>query len=52
MNKDMAARLAAIKDIPTDRLVDLARAEAAGLVRIETSAADAYHKEINHEHGA
>lgn len=37
---DMSARLAAIKDIPTQRLIELAVADAAGLISILPSAAE------------
>lgn len=40
--EDTGARLAAIKDISTERLIELAQAEAAGLVTISTSPAEIY----------
>lgn len=43
---DMSARLAAIKDIPTDRLIQLAVAEAAGRIVISPSAADIAHEAV------
>lgn len=39
-SSDMSARLAAIKDIPTQRLIEVAVAEAAGLISILPSAAE------------
>lgn len=44
-NSDTCARLAAIKDIPTQRLIELAVAEAAGLISILPSAAERAHKD-------
>lgn len=42
---DMSARLAAIKDIPTQRLIELAVAEAAGRISILPSAAERAHQD-------
>lgn len=42
-SSDTSARLAAIKDIPTERLIELAVAEAAGLISILPSAAERAH---------
>lgn len=44
-NSDTSARLAAIKDIPTQRLIELAMAEAAGLISILPSAAERAHQD-------
>lgn len=44
-NSDTSARLAAIKDIPTQRLIELAVAEAAGLISISASAAERAHQD-------
>lgn len=46
MTGDMTARMAAVKDIPTERLIELAQAEAAGLVTISTSPADIYSQAV------
>lgn len=46
MSGDMTARLAAVKDIPTPRLIELIRAEAEGRVVIRPSAADSYHRAV------
>lgn len=43
-SSDTSARLAAIKDIPTQRLIELAVAEAAGLISISPSAAELAHQ--------
>lgn len=43
---DMSARLAAIKDIPTERLIELAVAEAEGRIVIPPSAADIAHEAV------
>lgn len=51
MTADMSARLAAIKDIPTARLIELARAEGAGRLVIPPSAADLAHQEAAHGQG-
>lgn len=52
-SSDTSARLAAIKDIPTQRLVELAVAEAAGLISILPSAAERAHQDgqLNEPHG-
>lgn len=42
---DTSARLAAIKDMPTERVIALAQAEAAGLVSISSAAAGAAHQD-------
>lgn len=42
MSGDMTARMAAVKDIPTARLIELIRAEAEGRVVIRPSASDSY----------
>lgn len=47
-SSDMSARLAAIKDIPTERLIELAVAEAAGRIVISASAADVAHEAVMH----
>lgn len=44
-SSDMSARLAAIKDIPTERLIELAVAEAAGRISILPSAAERAHQD-------
>lgn len=44
-SSDTSARLAAIKDIPTQRLIELAVAEAAGLISILPSAAELAHQD-------
>lgn len=44
-SSDTSARLAAIKDIPTQRLIELAVAKAAGLISILPSAAERAHQD-------
>lgn len=44
-SSDTSARLAAIKDMPTERVIALAQAEAAGLVSISASAAGEAHQD-------
>lgn len=45
-SSDTSARLAAIKDIPTRRLIELAVAETAGLISISPSAAERARQDV------
>ena len=46
MTTDMIARLAAIKDSPTPRLIALAAADADGRIVILESVAERVHREV------
>lgn len=46
MSSDMTARLAAIKDIPTARLIELAAAESEGRIVILASTAEIAHRAV------